>query len=412
VDRENKIILEYRAKNAYRIEPLGCSSGVYQFRLVNGFNETVSGQSVRVTTPHGEERLRDSVSRQPTSTLTTGVDGSGVFGIELEPYPIPTAPDPTPVTIQAGSTKQDFNLPRLVCGIPTTCLNFTSNFTQKFGVNDNLWSTVEIQAACNSSPVKQAVIWTVEHSSVTDLPAWLRGNNNIYNGLAWGSMPISLPINPYNSPTDPERGDMSGNVADGGGGATEPNGDYVTPGDTVALTDIVGSRKVTVKASVDINSDGIIDQMRETAKIDVTFGAGPLSVFYAPVDKKITWLDAYAECNPNYTYPANSKGQTYPASPGDWKTGTGYVGGGDNYAGGKGGMPFIKELQRVSGRDATNNPTGLGAAYAAGWPDKSFWAGEARDLGYAPSVGVADGFRYNTKATDPRPIIPFVCRRW
>ena len=52
VDRENRIILEYRAKNAYMIEYLGPNGGAvneFVFRIRNGFDEYKAGQTVHVT---------------------------------------------------------------------------------------------------------------------------------------------------------------------------------------------------------------------------------------------------------------------------------------------------------------------------------------------------------------------------
>ena len=52
VDRENRIILEYRAKNASMIEYLGPNGGAvneFVFRIRNGFDEYKAGQTVRVT---------------------------------------------------------------------------------------------------------------------------------------------------------------------------------------------------------------------------------------------------------------------------------------------------------------------------------------------------------------------------
>ena len=52
VERENRIILEYRAKNAYMIEYLGPNGGAvneFVFRIRNGFDEYKAGQTVRVT---------------------------------------------------------------------------------------------------------------------------------------------------------------------------------------------------------------------------------------------------------------------------------------------------------------------------------------------------------------------------
>jgi hypothetical protein len=49
VDRENRIILEYRGKNSYRIECLGqVAANTFRFRLLNGFDEFMAGQTVHV----------------------------------------------------------------------------------------------------------------------------------------------------------------------------------------------------------------------------------------------------------------------------------------------------------------------------------------------------------------------------
>lgn len=52
VDRENRIVLEYKAKNAYMIEylgPNGSNANEFVFRIKNGFDEFKAGQTVRVT---------------------------------------------------------------------------------------------------------------------------------------------------------------------------------------------------------------------------------------------------------------------------------------------------------------------------------------------------------------------------
>ena len=51
VDRENRIILEYKAKNNFHIEYLAGESNanLFVFRVRNGFDEFVAGKTVRVT---------------------------------------------------------------------------------------------------------------------------------------------------------------------------------------------------------------------------------------------------------------------------------------------------------------------------------------------------------------------------
>jgi hypothetical protein len=100
------------------------------------------------------------------------------------------------------------------------------------------------------------------------------------NGLAWGSTAISL------SGAEVERMDMSGNITDGGGGGVEAP----EKGASVSLTDIVGSRKVVLKA--------VIDGMSvESDPFPVIFGAGPLSVFASqPLGTSYNWFDAADAC--------------------------------------------------------------------------------------------------------------------
>lgn len=49
VDRENRIILEYKAKSNYHVEFTGRNGNVFSFRIRNGFDEYMAGQTVRVT---------------------------------------------------------------------------------------------------------------------------------------------------------------------------------------------------------------------------------------------------------------------------------------------------------------------------------------------------------------------------
>lgn len=49
VDRENRIILEYKAKNNFHVEFIGRNGNTFTFRIKNGFNKYASGQTVRVS---------------------------------------------------------------------------------------------------------------------------------------------------------------------------------------------------------------------------------------------------------------------------------------------------------------------------------------------------------------------------
>jgi hypothetical protein len=333
VDRENRIILEYRAKNAYRIEYLGVfetgGQRLHQFRLRNGFGEIVPGQSVSVTA-HGGAWLLG-----PQSSLTTSTDGKGMFAVELEP----SAPDPTTVTVRAGGTEQDFKLSNPSVA-PTTFLTLTPVPGPAFymGPSGQFRSTASITATAtaNGSTVTinpGEVTWTVENSSIT-AAWWGNRSTGATNGLAWGQSAIWL------NGTEAERTDMSG------------NGGVAPDGDTAYLTDIVGSRTVTVKASM------VIDGKTVSETATVSFGDGPLSVFGAAptASDRLTWAAASSKCgtvgNPNIV---------------DYQPST--------------NLPRQEHLRAVAGP----GEGGQGAAHAAGWPEDGhlppdyqfrYWSGE------------------------------------
>ena len=100
VDRENKIILEYRAKNAFRIEYVGkAGTNRFDFRLVNGFDRTVSGQTVHAG-------ITDATFPNGTDFATFVTDHNGKFTLVLDTV----MATPVPATLQAGETTGNFNL--------------------------------------------------------------------------------------------------------------------------------------------------------------------------------------------------------------------------------------------------------------------------------------------------------------
>jgi hypothetical protein len=151
--------------------------------------------------------------------------------------------------------------------------------------------------------------------------------------------------------------DMSGSIASGGGGGVEAP----EKGATVSLTDIVGSREVTVTASIVIAGKTVSEETT------VSFGKGPLSKFKEPVSN-VTWDEAYFACNDS----------SYTGDSSTWEVG-------DNVGGGM--MSTRAEYQAVSGS------VGSGAALAAGWPYDLFWTGEAdgANANYAVLVLVING---------------------
>ena len=66
VDRENRIILEYKAKNSFYIESHGLQGNDFIFRNRNGFNEYIAGQQVRVTAGGGVTLAEASVAEPQT----------------------------------------------------------------------------------------------------------------------------------------------------------------------------------------------------------------------------------------------------------------------------------------------------------------------------------------------------------
>jgi len=187
-------------------------------------------------------------------------------------------------------------------------------------------ATITATARRNGKPVTirpRDVAWTVERSFIT-APWWDNRSPEAMNGLAWGDSPIAL------TGADPERLDMSGNAGAAPGGAV------------AQLTDIVGSRMVTVQAVM------TIDGKRQEADAQVTFGPGPLSVFASAPKGAHTWADAARACG---GAPGILNQQRYqPATK----------------------LPTFKQLQNVSGPGAGGNQ---GAAHAAGWPEDRFGIG-------------------------------------
>jgi len=129
VDRENRIILEYKAKNSYSIEYLGPDGARgFRFRIKNGFGEFAAGQTVRVTA-QGGAFLAEAQSQEPQTLFATVVnflddlisvssayaadvskpyttDSQGCFWVRLDS----SAPASVSVTVQAGENSETFIL--------------------------------------------------------------------------------------------------------------------------------------------------------------------------------------------------------------------------------------------------------------------------------------------------------------
>ncbi|MDR3176846.1 MAG: inverse autotransporter beta domain-containing protein [Desulfovibrio sp.] len=387
VDRENRIILEYRAKNSYRIEYLGqVAANTFRFRVLNGFDEYMAGQTVHVTASGAY--LAEASPAPPASLFARAVnflDGlisvtaayaadprksyrtnqRGEFDIVLA-----GASGPVPVTIRAGDNEQTFTLN----GSASSLISIIASTDGGNFTSGNLYSTASLTAKvtdASGNPVNGATVtWTVL-TAQNNSPAMMSGWGNKKTGLTWGNVPESGNggyTYVYQRLQEERIVSATNNTT-----TTAPNGETV-----MQLTDIVGERVITVQAKVNIGGTDY------TATQAVSFGNGPLYVFRAPLGTSspyLTWDEAYQACNGS-VYPNGSDHTT------GWTSGT-YVGGGK--------MPTRVEYQAVSPIDTawghTNpNSNAQGAAVAAGWPDNRYWSGEAFGADIAFHVLVFDGY--------------------
>jgi hypothetical protein len=419
VDRENRIILEYRAKNSYRIEYLGqVAANIFRFRVLNGFGEFMAGRTVYVTA--SGMYLAEAVPARPASLLVRAVhfldelvsvrsayaadryksyrtNQRGEFDIELA-----GASGPVPVTIRAGDNEQTFILNGSVSSPinPGSSISITAFTDGGDFTSGNLYATASLTARVvdtGGNPVNGATVtWSVV-SAQNNSRAMRSGWGNKKTGLTWG-----------NTPEISTTGKVSGGfltyvelpqeriaTATNNTSTTAPSG-----ATTMQLTDIVGERVITVEARVNI------DGTDYTAMQAVSFGNGPLSVF-APVGAYSPWQlwdQAYHTCNGS-AYPKGTDHTT------GWTPSGTYVGGGK--------MPTRAEMQAVSPYNVPSGWTNIGnpnanaqgAAFAAGWAaDDVYWTGDADGANHAFYVNLNDGLG-SLAAYVISETIPAVCRR-
>ena len=241
-----------------------------------------------------------------SADTTTG--SNGTFSARLTATGTSTATRTITATVGTDTVTVDLSVGK------ATFVLTASGGGGSFDLSQTITLTAALKDATNNDiPLDSATVtWTVESSTVNSA-AWNR-NTGVYNGLTWGMTPLSL---------------------------SAAEGDKTTPGGTAPtsaeayLTDIVGEREVTVKASVEYN--GQTYEAAETVK----FGEGPLAVFQKPLHN-MTWTEAERTCGSYH-------GET--------------------------NLPRKEELQAVSGG------SGYGAAFAAGWPANRYgnllyWTGE------------------------------------
>ncbi|MGJ3524325.1 inverse autotransporter beta domain-containing protein [Nitratidesulfovibrio sp. D1] len=373
VDRENRIILEYKAKQSHRIEYLGPDgSNGFLFRVRDGFGKYAAGQTVLVTASgpylaqaqpvpdrtllaRALDVLGELVSVRTAHAVallskTYITDAQGQFRVRLDP----SAPASTFLTIASGNVSQTFAV-AVSGGSPAEYIAIDS-FTNGGPFTAQRISTASVTVAVKNADGSDVADGTTVTWSVTgaqnNSQAMASGWGTRSTGLTWGtSAPTAL--------EDMVIADLVATATSNTSGGKA----------TIQLTDIVGERNVTIRATVHLDGED------RTVSQAVSYPDGPLAVFRAPAPGHAVygaWTLAYSHCN----------GAAYPGDPGTWTAG-GYVGGGK--------LPTAAELHAVmpatSGWGSNPDPTGKGAALAAGWDHGYYYAtGEAHSSGYIYGV--------------------------
>ena len=254
----------------------------------------------------------------------------------------------------------------LLCGLSgcsepgTLTLTVSGDYAEDFTAGG--WATARLTASAvdaegKSLPIKGNITWKVKTADIHDkVVAWNRDRHSV-SGLHW-----------FSAPSSPQSG---GDEDDGS---------------TILLTDIVGSRTVTVVASLQIArppEEAYKGALIITAETTFTFGDGPLSLFSAPPRQVASRDEAERYC------------ATFrPAAPQGGETT-------------ENALPPTTLLQLVS----NNRINGYGAALSAGWPGDfeqrhiySYWARETdKDGKEGRVVNVQDGLAlwYDADARGP-----------
>lgn len=281
-------------------------------------------------------------------------DGNGKFSARLTATG--SSPDARTITATVGTdtVTVDLSVSKVTFVLTDSGGGGSFDSSQTITLTAELTDANGTKITLNDGDVK----WSVISSKVTS-EAWMR-SAGAYNGLTWGQTPLSLTA--AENDTDTPAG-------------TAPTGAEAS------LTDIVGERKVTVKASVEYNG-----QLYTAEEKTVTFGDGPLSMFEKP-SSYMTWKEAAQKCG---RLPSVS-------SPGYHE---------------ETNLPRREELQAVSGP----GDGGYGAAFAAKWPDDrdngwffDYWTGELGGSISAKVVDLVNGYVGGRDQDDDSPVA--VCRR-
>ena len=197
VDRENKIILEYKAKDSFHIDYLGYNGNVFTFRVRNGFDKAVVGQMVQVMAGGAVTIAQAPVNPVQKQTFFAQAldvldgffsvrsahadagfsytsDGNGKIYVRVD--------DPTKLTsltASAGNTSQTYTRQQLIGG------GGSGSFTQSEYVTSGITSeakttiTLEVEGVADGT----SVAWAVT-SLGGDNGATLSNETNVTGGTA------------------------------------------------------------------------------------------------------------------------------------------------------------------------------------------------------------------------------------
>ncbi|MDR2827699.1 MAG: inverse autotransporter beta domain-containing protein [Candidatus Adiutrix intracellularis] len=276
VDRQYEMLLEYREKDEgiFNIIPLGSKGqNMFVFQITSDSGLVPIGRTVKVSLD------QEGVSLSRGGVYTTDEGGYIVVVLTMVPT---TATLPVMATLSVGKTTKVFPLDAYPSELdidgetipPHLVFTWTNGPSFVTGGPSGYQSTASVKVSFMNGHGKIEdiignVVWNVK-SVVMDNPSapwWKRRKKpNSKNGLTWGE------------------------IADGTStwGQGEDDGTYPvegTPSKTseVKLTDVVGSRSVTLEVSVPLGAETY------TAEKTIHFGDGPLSVFTKVETKLRAW---------------------------------------------------------------------------------------------------------------------------
>ncbi|MDR2055485.1 MAG: inverse autotransporter beta domain-containing protein, partial [Desulfovibrio sp.] len=224
VDRENKIILEYRAKRDYRIEYLGrAGDNLFRFRVTKTFGGYAAGATVTVNTGGTWLALRDAppssggfLARVAAAirafvdglvsarTAHAGVsskqyvtDGRGEFLVRLDPASLPSDGRVT-VTARIGNSEASFTL----LGTPAAYTLEMTSATPALPLTQNAAANVVFTVTQGGSPVGAGVSVTfAANPNFSNLPTAAQTTNSsgqftvtYLKALASGSQTLSATV--------------------------------------------------------------------------------------------------------------------------------------------------------------------------------------------------------------------------